>query len=150
MKKFTSILLLTLFSGAVLADAGHGEDKSKAGIPGTSHDVTRIIEVTMDDTMRFTPGYIDVKKGETVRLMVKNIGQLKHEMVIGETSKLMKHAKMMQEMPNMMHNDPNAVSIEPNETGEIIWTFNRSGKVDFACLMPGHFEAGMHGNFNVK
>jgi uncharacterized cupredoxin-like copper-binding protein len=150
MKKFTSILLLTLFSGALLAHADHGDDKNKVGVPGTSQNVTRTIEVTMDDTMRFTPSVIDVEEGETVRLMVKNTGQLKHVMVIDEMSTLMEHAKMMQEMPDMMHYDLNTVSLEPNETGEIIWTFTRSGKVDFACLMPGHYEAGMHGIFNVK
>ena len=150
MKKFTSIILLTLFSGALLADAGHGQEKNKAGVPGTSHAVTRTIEVTMDDAMRFTPATIAIKKGETVRLMVKNIGQLKHEMVIGETAKLMKHAKMMRDVPNMMHDDPNAVSLEAQQTGEIIWAFNRSGKVDFACLIPGHYEAGMKGKFHVK
>ena len=150
MKKFTSILLLTLFSGAVLAHADHGEEKNPEGVPGKSDDVTRTIEVIMDDTMRFTPSVIDVKEGETVRLMVKNTGQLKHVMVIDEMSNLMAHAKMMQEMPNMVNYDLNTASLEANETGEIIWTFTRSGKVDFACLMPGHYEAGMHGNFNVK
>ena len=150
MNKFTSVLLLTLFSGSLLADAGHDKEKSKVGMPGEAHNVTRTIEVNMDDTMRFTPEYIEVKKGETVRFMVNNFGQLKHEMVIGNMNELMKHGKMMQEMPNMKHDDPNAVTLEANETGEIIWSFNRSGKIDFACLIPGHYEAGMKGKFHVK
>ena len=38
--------------------------------------VTRNIEVIMDDTMRFTPGQIQVSAGETVRFVVKNVGKI--------------------------------------------------------------------------
>lgn len=150
MKKLTSVLLLTLFSAVVSASAGHEEKKNPDAIASTLDNTTRTIEVTMDDTMRFTPDVLNVKKGETVRLMINNIGQLKHELVIGEIAEFKQHAKMMQNMPNMAHDEPNAVSLETNEMGEIMWTFNRSGKISFACLIPGHYEAGMSGTFNVK
>jgi len=150
MKKFTSVLLLTLFSGVASAGAGHDKKENQATVSSASHNITRTIEVTMGDTMRFTPDVIGVKKGETIRIIVRNIGQLRHEMVIGDAAKQRKHAKMMQDEPNMVHGEPNAVSLESNETGEIMWTFNRTGEVSFACLIPGHFEAGMSGKFVVK
>lgn len=149
MKKLTSVLLLTLFSAVVSASAGHEEKKNPDAIASTLDNTTRTIEVTMDDTMRFTPSVLNVKKGETVRLVVKNIGQLKHEMVIGDIAELKQHAKMMKNMPNMMHDEVNAISLKANQSGEIMWVFERTGKIDFACLIPGHFEAGMNGKFNV-
>tara|TARA_R110001592_G_scaffold306512_2_gene579504 strand:+ start:1155 stop:1607 length:453 start_codon:yes stop_codon:yes gene_type:complete len=149
MKKFTSVLLLTLFSAVVSASVGHEEKKNPGAIASTSENTTRTIEVTMDDTMRFTPSVLNVKKGETVRLVVKNIGQLKHELVIGEVAELKQHANMMKNMPNMKHDEDNAISLEANESGEIMWVFERTGKIDFSCLIPGHLEAGMNGKFNV-
>mgnify|MGYP006179903873 CR=1 FL=1 len=35
------------------------------------------------------------------------------------------------------------------QQGEVIWQFTKSGKVDFACLHVGHYEAGMKGQVSV-
>ena len=120
------------------------------GIPGNSADIARTITVDMTDAMRFTPASVSVKRGETVRFVVKNSGKLQHEMVLGSMVDLKKHAVMMQKMAGMEHTEENMVFVEPGKTGELIWKFNASGEVDFACLQPGHFEAGMQGKVAVK
>ncbi|AMO96335.1 copper binding s, plastocyanin/azurin family protein [Collimonas fungivorans] len=104
----------------------------------------------MNDTMRFTPATILVKRGETVRFLVKNSGKVKHEMVLGSIKELQEHAALMQKFPEMEHSDPNQVSLAPGKSGELIWQFSKAGRFDFACLQPGHFEAGMRGDIVVK
>jgi uncharacterized cupredoxin-like copper-binding protein len=128
----------------------HGHGASVIGQPGKASKVSRTINVDMTDNMRFTPANLTVKKGETVRLVVKNSGKLKHELVLGTPQDLTDHYKQMLKFPGMVHEDPQMVSVDPGATGEIIWAFDRAGVVDFACLQPGHFDAGMVGKVAVK
>lgn len=93
---------------------------------------------------------LKVKCGETIRFRVKNAGQIKHEMVLGSRAELQEHAKAMSRFPEMEHDDPNAISVEAGKTGELVWRFTRAGKFDFACLVPGHSEAGMQGKIAVR
>jgi uncharacterized cupredoxin-like copper-binding protein len=59
-------------------------------------------------------------------------------------------AKAMQEtMGHGMHSDPNSVLLEPGQSGEVVWTFPRDGEIEFACNVPGHYEAGMQGRFEL-
>jgi uncharacterized cupredoxin-like copper-binding protein len=125
---------------------GHAAD---LGQPGNPHDVTRTVEVEMNDAMRFKPDRISVKRGETIRFIVRNTGNLRHEMVLGTIDEMKEHAELMRKKPEMEHTDPNQVSVEPGKTGELIWRFTRDGTFDFACLEPGHFEAGMVGKILV-
>ena len=154
MKKFfiTSAVALSLISTGALADAGHGDKKedTTAGKPGDPSKATRTIEVTMSDTMRFTPSNLTVKRDETIKFTVKNAGKLKHEMVLGSAKELKEHAELMRKFPDMQHADPNQVTLDAGKTGEIVWQFTQAGNVDFACLQPGHFEAGMVGKVVVK
>jgi len=134
---------------------GHGSAEkeghaSTLGKPGDAAKVTRTMQVDMNDKMRFSPSQITVKRGETIRFVVKNSGKLKHEMVLGSVRELKEHAEMMRKMPEMEHADENMVSVEPGKSGELIWQFTKAGKFDFACLQPGHFEAGMKGKVAVK
>jgi uncharacterized cupredoxin-like copper-binding protein len=73
-----------------------------------------------------------------------------HELVIGTQKELAEHAALMKRFPNMEHEEPYMAHVAPGKTGEIIWTFNQAGDFDFACLLPGHFEAGMVGKILVK
>lgn len=100
--------------------------------------------------MRFNPSSIKVKRGETIRFMAKNIGKVKHEMVLGTDKEIKEHAEMMRKMPGMEHEDANQVKVEPGKTGEIVWQFSKAGTFSFACLEAGHFEAGMVGKVSVK
>jgi uncharacterized cupredoxin-like copper-binding protein len=99
--------------------------------------------------MRFKPAIVRVKKGETVRFKVKNSGQLKHEFVLGTEKELKEHYQLMLKNPEMEHEEPNMITLAGGKAGEVIWHFSRPGKVEFACLQPGHYDAGMKGAVSV-
>lgn len=150
-------MALCLATGPVLAHEGHGHDQPGSvphaqalGRPGNPDKVSRTVEVSMSDEMRFTPSTLVVKRNETIRFVVKNNGKQKHEMVLGTLAELKQHAALMRKFPGMEHEDPNAVTVEPSSTGTIVWQFTRAGNFDFACLIPGHFEAGMKGKISVS
>lgn len=138
---------LVLAASAAMAGPGHGSNPVEE--PGKASQVARTVDVDMTDSMRFTPGEISVKQGETVRFVVKNSGAVKHELVLGTAEELKEHYAMMLKMPGMEHADDNMVSVAPGTTGEVVWRFTRAGKVDFACLQPGHYDAGMKGLVTV-
>lgn len=173
----TAILALTLSvsTGAMAAGkhgGGHGHGGgANIGKPGKAADVSRTITVTMTDN-RYSPEKIEVKKGETIRFVVKNKGEFVHEFNIG-TAKMharhqkemmtmmehgvlepdkINHAKMKMDMgggKTMEHNDPNSTLLEPKKSAEIIWKFSSDAKLEFACNVPGHYESGMVGKFSV-
>jgi uncharacterized cupredoxin-like copper-binding protein len=131
--------------------AGLAVKEQKAwGIAGDAKAVKRTVAIQMSDNMRFTPERIEVSQGDTVRLSLRNTGQAMHELVIGTQKELSEHAALMKRFPNMEHDEPYMAHVAPGKTGEIIWTFNQPGDFDFACLLPGHFEAGMVGKILVK
>ena len=119
------------------------------GIAGDAKSAKRSIEVGMADNMRFTPARIEVRQGETVKFVVRNTGKVMHEFVIGTKSENGKHAEMMVKFPNMEHDEPYMAHVPPGKTGEIVWTFNRAGEFEFACLIAGHYQAGMVGTIAV-
>ena len=157
----TLLPVLTLCLASIAPQAlAHGEtdhsnkapikQEQKAwGIAGTAQAATRTIEIGMSDNMRFTPDQIEVKKGETVRFVHTNKGQVMHEFVLGTKAELDAHAALMKKFPTMEHDEPYMAHVPPGKQGEIIWTFNRVGRFDFACLLPGHYEAGMVGRIKV-
>ncbi len=126
---------------------GHGTDA--IGKPGVATKVTRTITIDMTDAMRFTPSTVKVRRGETIRFVVTNSGQLKHEFNLGTEADLKAHYAQMLKFPEMEHDEPNLVSLAPGKTGEVIWQFTKSGTVHFACLHAGHYEAGMKGTVAV-
>jgi len=119
------------------------------GMAGEAKAVTRTITLRMKDTMRFTPAHIEVKQGETVRLKVRNNGRVLHELVLGTSQELAEHAAQMQKHPGMEHDEPHMVHVAPGKTGNLVWTFNRAGDFEFACLIDGHYQAGMKGTIRV-
>ena len=123
---------------------------SAAGMAGDPAKVERTIAVEMDDTMRFTPGSVSVKAGETVRFFIVNKGKVPHEMVIGTSEEIDEHAEMMKKMPGMVHQEANQISLSPGQRGGIVWQFAKAGTVNYACLVPGHKEAGMVGTMEVN
>jgi len=133
----------------------HGDDPHSAndesfGRPGDPAKVSRTIVVDMTDAMRFVPANVVVKNGETVRFSVKNSGRLRHEMVLGTGKELRQHAELMKKFPQMQHQDPKQVSLDPGASGDLVWQFTKTGTFDFACLQPGHLDAGMRGKIVVK
>ncbi|WP_428424648.1 cupredoxin domain-containing protein [Methylibium sp.] len=130
-------------------DAGKVED-TDFGREGDPGKVSRTIKVDMADSMRFTPTTVVVKRGETVKFVIHNGGKLLHEMVLGTDEALEEHAALMKKFPEMEHSDPNMAHVKPGARGEIVWQFTRAGDFRFACLQPGHYEAGMVGKVVVK
>jgi len=120
------------------------------GQEGEPNKVTRTIRVSMSDRMRFDPPNLTVRKGETIRFVVANKGAVLHEMVLGTAQALKEHAELMKKHPGMEHEEPSMAHVKPGATGEIVWQFTQAGRFQFACLIPGHFEAGMVGNVVVK
>lgn len=156
MKKFLVTLLAAALCGNAFAHGGEKHSTTEVkqeqkpwGIAGRAADAKRTIEISMSDTMRFTPDNIRVNLGETVKFVVRNQGRAMHEMVIGTREELEAHAALMQKFPNMEHDEPYMAHVEPQKHSEMIWTFNRPGQFEFACLIPGHFTAGMKGVITV-
>ena len=119
------------------------------GIAGDTQAVARTITLRMTDDMRFTPRHIEVREGETVRLRAENKGKVLHEIVIGTKPELDAHAEMMAKHPGMEHDEPYMAHVGAGKKGDIVWQFNRAGQFDFACLIAGHYQAGMTGTITV-
>jgi uncharacterized cupredoxin-like copper-binding protein len=156
-----SITLAALFINAGSASAHNNKDHATKpaavkkeqkdwGIAGDAKAVKRTVQFTMSDAMRFTPNLLQVKQGETLRLVIKNEGKLLHEFVLGTQSELEEHAALMIKFPTMEHDEPYMAHVPTGKTEQIIWTFNRVGDFDFACLMAGHYSAGMVGKVKVS
>ena len=136
---------------AAMADAGHTH--FSAGRPGDPKKPARVIEIVMqegDGKMEYVPSRVEVKRGEQIRFVLKNGGELAHEFVLASTADNLKHAALMQKYPDMEHDDPNGKTLQPKANSEILWRFTKRGEFEFACLIPGHREAGMTGKIIVK
>jgi uncharacterized cupredoxin-like copper-binding protein len=173
-----TVLCMALSAGISTAWAGgsghsHGHAAGiDIGQPGKASAVKRTIEVLMSDNY-YQPDTISVEQGETVRFVIKNQGLLVHEFNIGTASTHAAHQEEMMMMvehgvlqgdkinhermkmdmgdgKTMEHNDPNSVLLEPGKAGEIIWTFSTDTKLEFACNVPGHYQAGMVGTLKIS
>jgi len=120
------------------------------GIAGDARAVRRTVDVRMLDTMRFVPDRIDVRLDETVRFKARNTGRVMHEFVIGTRAENERHAALMLKFPDMEHDEPYMAHVPPGKTGDIVWQFNRAGTFEFACLIAGHYQAGMTGTITVR
>jgi uncharacterized cupredoxin-like copper-binding protein len=161
MKRTNAFLFAALIGASIGAFAHEGENHKKAaagpvrkqqtewGIAGDAKAAKRTIALTMGDRMRFVPSRIEVKQGETLKLVVRNNGKMLHEFVIGTRKTLDEHAALMVKFPNMEHDEPYMAHVKPGGSSEVLWKFNRPGSFDFACLMAGHYQAGMVGNIIV-
>jgi uncharacterized cupredoxin-like copper-binding protein len=133
---------------------GHSHDTGfSAGEPGNPKKPYRIIQVVMregDGKMMFIPQKLEVRRGEQIRFMLRNNGELGHEFVLATTEENLKHAEQMKKHPDMEHDDPNAKRLKPKKTDELVWRFTKRGTFEYGCLIPGHREAGMTGIIVVK
>jgi len=135
--------------------AGHSDEMEgfSAGEPGDPTELARIIQVNMeerDGKMLYVPAQAEIRKGETIKFVIFNNGELDHEFVLASTEENLEHAEMMMKNPKMRHADPNATRVAPKQTSEIIWKFTNAGQFEFACLIPGHRDGGMLGTVDVK
>ncbi len=145
-----------------LAASAHGDEHDKAkktaaisteekafGRQGDPAKPLRTITVDMTDTMRFNPSGITVTQGETIKFVVANKGKVMHEMVLGTMDELKEHGEMMKKHPGMEHDEPYMAHVAPGKREEIVWQFTKPGEFNYACLVAGHFEAGMIGKIKV-
>ena len=131
----------------------HDAQHFSAGEPGNPKRASRVVAITMteeDGKMLFKPNRIVVRRGEQIRFVLANAGYLDHEFMIATVEENKKHAALMQKYPDMEHDDPNGKTVKTKQKGELIWRFTRRGEFEFACLIPGHYEAGMIGTVVVK
>jgi uncharacterized cupredoxin-like copper-binding protein len=176
----TAFTLSPLSPAFAHGESGHGKPKAvdpstvedkPFGRAGNPRHANRTIRIAMNDRMQFVaagahsagradvapgspphamPGDIVVKRGETVRFLVRNEGKVMHEMVIGSMADLKEHAELMRKFPDMEHDEPHMAHVAPGKEGEIVWQFTKPGQFYYACLIPGHMEAGMVSKISVK
>ena len=167
MKKIYLILVLSLFFNTSL----FADKNMKIGSEGKSSDVTRTIEVKMYDNY-YEPNSFNIKKGETIKFEVSNLGELVHEFNIANAMMHLKHQPEMEKMveneillgdkidkdqmhkmaamdKSMGHSHSNSVLLAPKEKGIIIWKFEDAVDIEIACNVPGHYQAGMIAAVNL-
>ncbi|MBK6619136.1 MAG: cupredoxin family protein [Nitrosomonas sp.] len=149
MKKYACVAMLILFLITPIAQAEKPDyNNATIGRPGDVVNVSRTINIEAYE-YRFEPSELNVKQGETIRLIVSNSGKRRHEFILDTLEHLKEHAKMMRSHSGMQHNDPNQVTLYPGEQKELIWQFTSAGVLHFACPIPGHFT-GMRGKIFVE
>jgi uncharacterized cupredoxin-like copper-binding protein len=156
---FTAVLAMAVgamsprASSVLRALAHEGHEHFSAGEPGDPKQSSRTVKVTMLEEgkrMLFEPAVVEVGLGEQIRFVIFNEGTWDHEFMLATKADNRKHAELMKKFPDMEHDDPNAVRLAPFSSGEILWKFTKRGAFEYACLIPGHLEAGMHGEVIVK
>lgn len=133
---------------------GHSQAAHPAGEPGDPRRPSRIVQIAMRETedgrMLFSPATLSVKRGEQVRFVLRNVGKIEHEFVLDSVEGNAEHKAAMASNPTMEHHDPNAAKVAAGKSGELVWRFTTRGEFEFACLIPGHYEAGMKGIVTVE
>jgi uncharacterized cupredoxin-like copper-binding protein len=151
---FTSLMAIMLVVPLPsFADPGHGHANFSAGEPGNPKRAARVVNVSMregDGKMMFVPDRLEIKRGEQVRFLLTNGGELDHEFVLATTEENVKHYEEMKKNPEMEHDDPNAKRVAAKKKNEVLWRFTKAGQFEYGCLIPGHREAGMTGHITVK
>ena len=164
LKKIFALIIFTIFS-----TSAYSASMNMIGEKGDPNKIDRVVNIKMYDNY-YEPNIIKIKKGETIKFVVENLGDLVHEYNIGtkemhimhqpEMQKLIDHEillvdkidkvkmKKMSKMDHSLgHSHANSIMLEPKKTGEIIWKFTKDINLEMACNIPGHYETGMVGNF---
>ena len=157
MKRFALAALLGSIAPVVALSApgapGHSHETFSAGEPGNPKKPARVVQISMkeeDGKMLFIPDRVEVRKGEQIKFVLRNNGELAHEFMLASKAENDKHAVLMQKYPDMEHDDPNGKTLQTKQSTDLVWKFTKAGEFEFACLIPGHREAGMHGKVIVK
>ena len=147
--------IVCLFCNSSLAAGSHSTGHShemEIEQPGNKH-ISRSVTIKMSETengMIFKPNQLSFKADQTIKIKLINKGELEHEFVMDTIAAIVKHKAIMEDSPDMNHSDPNSLRLGPNEKGEILWTFSNAGTLEFACLIPGNYETGMHDKISIK
>lgn len=149
---YIALPLLPTVAWAAAGAPGHSHEQYVFGKPGDPKKPARVIGVTMregDGRMSFEPERVEIRQGDQIRFRLVNGGELKHEFMLGTVEDNAKHAAIMQKFPEMEHDDGNGKTLEKGNKADLVWLFDKPGTFEFACLQPGHYEAGMKGTIVV-
>lgn len=116
---------------------------------GDSRAVDRTVEFKISGKMRVTPARVEIQQGQTVRLVLRNESRMQLEFALGTKDGVIEHAAQMLKFPDMTHDQAYVVRLPPGKTDEIVWTFDRAGDFELACLIAGHYQSGMVGKIKV-
>lgn len=142
-------VLVAAMTYAAAAAAHDKHSGYSAGQPGDPKKPAREIVVLMNE-MDYTPATIEVRLGEQIRFIVRNVGTEVHEFLLATTAENLKHGEAMKKNPDMEHGEPNGLRLDPKKSGEILWKFSKAGTFEYSCLIPTHREFGMTGKVVVK
>jgi len=136
---------------------GHGHDKAGFGFGSAAPQAEpdRTVEIVARDDMSFEPESVAIRAGETVRFVVRNVGDMQHSFTLGSPAYHRQHDQEMMSMPasdiaSHMQDSSNGIVVQPGTTGELTWRFERGGPIRFACHIPGHYPAGMSGRIRLE
>jgi uncharacterized cupredoxin-like copper-binding protein len=141
------LLAAMIYAAAAAAHDKHGG--YSAGQPGDPKKPAREVVVLMNE-MDYTPATIEVKRGEQIRFVIRNVGTEAHEFLLATTAENLKHGEEMKKNPDMEHDEPNGLRLDAKKSGEILWKFTKVGTFEYSCLIPTHREFGMIGKVVVK
>ena len=146
----TGIFGFAILTGLTMMASAHDHHGGySAGEPGNAKKPSREIVVLMSE-MDYTPSKIEVKRGEQIRFVIRNVGSESHEFLLASTADNLKHAEAMKKNPDMEHDEPNGLKLASKKSGEILWIFTKAGTFEYSCLIPKHRELGMIGKVVVK
>ena len=160
--------IIIIFFSFFFSTLSHSASMNMIGEKGDPNKVDRVVNIKMYDNY-YEPNVVKIKKGETIKFIVENLGELVHEYNIGTKDMHVKHQPEMQKLidheiilgdkidkikmkkmskmdHSLGHSHANSVMLEPKKTGELIWKFSKDIKLEMACNIPGHYETGMVGN----
>ena len=164
--------LIVSFLILICSSLAYADKNMKIGSKGNENEISRIIKVTMYDNY-YKPSFFEINTGETIKFEVENAGDLVHEFNIANKMMHMKHQPEMEKMvdneilfadfidkdkmrklakidKSMGHSHSNSILLEPKQKGDIIWKFENAVDVEVACNIPGHYQAGMIAEVNIK
>ena len=143
------LALAALSAVPAFAHDKHAHAGFSAGEPGDPRKPARTIEILLNE-MDYAPARIEVKQGEQIRFVLRNVGKEDHEFLLATAQENLAHGLEMKKHPHMEHDDPNGVRLAPSKTAEILWKFSKPGTFEYSCLIPDHRENGMVGHVTVK
>ena len=163
---------ILLFLFLIISHNVYAASMNMIGEKGDPKNIDRTIEIKMYDNY-YEPNLIKVKKGETIKFIIRNLGEMVHEYNIATKEMHIKHQPEMQKLVDhgilmvdkidkekmkkmskmdhsLSHSHANSVMVEPKKTGEIVWKFSKNLTLEMACNIPGHYETGMVGQIIIK
>jgi uncharacterized cupredoxin-like copper-binding protein len=150
IRKYVGCGVLLAGMACATAAAAHKQHSGySAGEPGDPKKPAREIVVLMNE-MDYSPATIEVKRGEQVRFVIRNVGTEVHEFLLATAAENLKHGEAMKKNPDMEHDELNGLRLDAKKSGEFLWKFSKTGTFEYSCLIPTHREYGMIGKVVVK